>query len=165
MGSTNTTANLHLSSWTETDKPQRIDFINDNNIIDSVLGNHIADTSVHISTEEKQLLKNQVTVHQYLGSGSGTQDIEFTFTPKAVICYCLNEPLCKVNSSEINIIYSGMATAKGTTGGISLSENTVTITQTDSSINLNPGECSYQLNARNKRYVLILIKTLPDSNP
>lgn len=164
MASTNTTANLHLSSWSETDKPQRIDFISDNNIIDSVVSGHINNTAVHITAEEKSMLKNQIILYQYFGTGTATQDVEFTFSPKAVICYCSGEPLCKVSSSEINMVYSGIATSNGTSGGITLSGNTVTVRQTQSYEQLNPGECSYQLNASSKSYVLILVKDISFEN-
>lgn len=34
MGSTNKTSNLKLNSWIGSDKPQRVDFNYDNNILD-----------------------------------------------------------------------------------------------------------------------------------
>lgn len=51
MPTENKTTNLSLNNWLATDKPKREDFVNDNNIIDTVLGTHIADTSLHITEE------------------------------------------------------------------------------------------------------------------
>ena len=58
MPTENKTTNLSLNSWLATDKPKREDFVNDNNIIDTVLGTHIADTSLHITEDFVESISN-----------------------------------------------------------------------------------------------------------
>ena len=53
MASTNKTQNLGLNNWLETDKPKRIDFVSDNAIVDNILGTHIKDNDIHLTSSEK----------------------------------------------------------------------------------------------------------------
>ena len=48
MASSSFTKNLGLCSWSETDRPKRIDFVTDNLLIDEKLGEHLADSDIHI---------------------------------------------------------------------------------------------------------------------
>ena len=41
MPTNNKTSNLNLNSWLSTDKPKREDFVNDNIILDTAIGQHI----------------------------------------------------------------------------------------------------------------------------
>ena len=54
MSSTNKTSNLRLNNWNGTDKPERIDFNRDNDIIDSAITEHKNDTDIHINANERE---------------------------------------------------------------------------------------------------------------
>ena len=54
MSSTNKTEKLGLNSWIGSDKPKRIDFNTDNEIIDRAISQHTEDTVVHINAEERE---------------------------------------------------------------------------------------------------------------
>lgn len=54
MSSTNKTEKLGLNSWIGSDKPKRIDFNTDNEIIDRAISEHTEDTVVHINAEERE---------------------------------------------------------------------------------------------------------------
>ncbi|MGN1202387.1 MAG: hypothetical protein ACI4RF_03770 [Eubacterium sp.] len=76
MSSTNKTKNLGLNSWIGSDKPERIDFNNDNEIIDSVVSEHTADTVVHIDDSERDRWNNYMFTGMYYGDGSITRVIQ-----------------------------------------------------------------------------------------
>lgn len=69
MSSTNKTQNLALNSWVPTDKPQRIDFNYDNEIIDRVVSEHNSDAVRHITYEERERWNSMVYTGMYFGNG------------------------------------------------------------------------------------------------
>ena len=63
MPSTNTTPNLGLNSWLSSDKPKRTDFVSDNTIIDTVLGTHISDSNLHLTSLQKDYVAEPYKIH------------------------------------------------------------------------------------------------------
>ncbi len=80
MSSTNKTKNLGLNSWIGSDKPKRIDFNTDNEIIDQVVSGHNQDTSLHISDDERERWNNYMFTGMYYGNGT-TQRVITTSCP------------------------------------------------------------------------------------
>ncbi len=72
MSSTNKTEKLGLNSWIGSDKPKRIDFNTDNEIIDRAVSQHTEDTVVHINAEERERWNNYMFTGMYYGDGSTT---------------------------------------------------------------------------------------------
>lgn len=128
MASTNRTPNLGLSNWLETDRPKRVDFVSDNSIIDSVLGSHISDTTAHLTQSEKNRLSEPFTVTIAYGTGESSSSIRFDFEPSLVIAFRKNGPVSEYSSSK-NRINTAIATKRGTTNGIALSSDLVTLYQ------------------------------------
>ena len=84
------TANLGLSAWIGSDKPTRLDFVNDNQKLDTAVGNHINSTAVHLSDSDRERLETPYVVGYYGGNGINNRSITLDFEPKAVFVYKKN---------------------------------------------------------------------------
>ena len=87
MASTNKTPNFNLNSWLGTDKPTRSDFNSDNELIDSILSEHIENSDVHISSEQKAKLEQPFVKGMIAGNGESSKTITFDFAPSFVIYF------------------------------------------------------------------------------
>lgn len=76
MSSTNKTANLGLNSWIGSDKPERIDFNTDNEIIDGILSQHVENQTAHISDAERYKWNNYMFTGMYYGDGSSKRTVK-----------------------------------------------------------------------------------------
>ena len=76
MSSTNKTEYLMLNQWLGSDRPQRIDFVDDNRIIDDAIKIHFSDTSKHLSNEQRDKLNQPYVMVSYSGSGESSKVIE-----------------------------------------------------------------------------------------
>lgn len=146
MPTNNKTPNLNLNSWIGTDKPKRQDFVDDNNILDSVIANHIADTIAHMSASEKSLLNAPFIVDMLGGNGSSTCTHTLAFTPKLVIVFLRDNLPIEYNSNENYYVYNFAIATQSATGasrGATLTGNILTLEQTQNTpedgifINLN----------------------------
>ena len=82
MGSTNKTEYLGLSGWVHSDTPKMIDFATDNEIVDSILGEHINDSKIHLSEEDRALLGGSITSTLMAGNGSTSRTVTLSSAPK-----------------------------------------------------------------------------------
>lgn len=87
MASTNKTTNLGLNSWLDTDKPRRADFVEDNQIIDEKLGEHLADTEAHLSVQDREKFNQRVYTMYYVGTGEDSQTFTLPFEPVFVMVF------------------------------------------------------------------------------
>ena len=130
MASSNYTENLHLSAWTDSDRPKRADFVSDNTIIDTQLGGHIANSAIHLTAEEKQKLDTPYAFKLYSGSGESSRSVQLDFAPRFVVVFKRNAPSVAYENS-VTVINSGYASyGNGATTGVSLSSGSVTVTET-----------------------------------
>ena len=56
MGSSSRTENLGLNRWIKSDRPVMEDFNADNEIVDSILGEHISNDEIHLNETQRQAL-------------------------------------------------------------------------------------------------------------
>ena len=128
MASTNTTPNLGLNSWIATDRPKRVDFVSDNNIIDSVLGTHLNDATAHLTMSEKAKLGEPFSLCTLYGTGDPSTSCQFDFNPSIVIAFRINAPVSEYLNSK-NVVNAAIATKRGSGRGIALADNLVTLYQ------------------------------------
>ena len=154
MASSNFTSNLHLSAWTGSDRPKRADFVSDNNIIDTQLGGHIADSAIHVTSDEKARISQPYEVKIYSGSGESERTISLGFTPKFVIVFRRGVPPAAY-SSGANVVYSGYACyGHGSTTGLVINSSGVVVTETS----VNADGVRVSLNESGSQYTLIAFK-------
>jgi len=133
MPSENKTKYLKLNQWTENDRPMRNDFNSDNSIVDSALGGHITDSSIHITAEEKEYLRAFIAEDGYAGNGESSQTISFTQPITAVIVYAVGKGLSQFDSASgkaktyMAVGHRAMGASSGVT--VSASATSITVSQ------------------------------------
>lgn len=76
MSSTNKTKKLGLNSWIGSDKPKRIDFNTDNEIIEQAITEHTEDDVVHITNDERTKWNEYMYTGMYYGDGSSRRVVQ-----------------------------------------------------------------------------------------
>lgn len=156
MASSSKTPNLGLNSWSGTDKPRRVDFVEDNTIIDEKLGSHLADTDVHLSADDRTKLNGIVSAISYSGTGAASRTLTFTFAPSFVIVFKRFDSFNSyVSSSSYTKINGAFFSTKETTddcGG--LSGNSLVVKQSTSASD----GLFYNLNELYGQYVAVAFR-------
>ena len=153
MASSNKTANLGLNNWTESDCPKRSDFVSDNQIIDNLVGNHIKDSSLHLTASEKDRVSAPFDINTYYGTGEESTTLQFNYIPSLVIV-CKKNSLLQESKSSYVVVNSGVASSVGTTGGVRISNKIVTVEQSTSATD----GVFYNLNNSSSEYMIITFK-------
>ena len=133
MPTSNKTTNLGLNNWLETDKPKRIDFIENNEILDTTIGTHLADTTLHMTDADRKLLSTPFVIGTLVGTGDATYEHTLSFEPKLVIVFLKSYPPILYNStSQYTVCSSGIAFqgSSSATFGMNLVGSALTLNQT-----------------------------------
>lgn len=155
MATTSYTQNLGLSAWGASDRPKRIDFVTDNTIIDQVLGEHVNNSDIHVTAEDKARLQNPYTVYTYLGDGEAQRTIELSDEYKFAIVFQKFYPMVEIDSNQ-NIVshFAVVGRSFGSSANIELRKQSLVVTQdteaTDGVIN--------NFNEAEGQYVALLFK-------
>ena len=155
MASTSYTENLGLCAWNSTDKPKRIDFVNDNAKIDAQLGGHIFDKSMHVTTQEKARIYEPYKVVTYAGDGTQSRTLSLDYEYNFAIVFQKHYPPVTTDNSGNTVLRSAVVGRMfGSNSGLVLKSDSIVLLQqttaTDSVIN--------NFNEKNGQYVMILFK-------
>lgn len=135
MSSSEKTSYLKLNAWLGSDRPQRIDFVDDNTIIDKAIKEHVQNTTMHCTSTEKSKLENPYTIMSYMGTGEESKSFTFVFNPKFAIVFQKNVPPVQTDSEGNTIINQAIvAKSNGSTGGVVISGYDVTVTQSTKAV-------------------------------
>ena len=129
MATSNYTPNLHLSAWSDSDRPKRADFVSDNSIIDTQLGGHLADTTGHLTAQEKAKLSEPFVFNVYTGTGESSRTISLSFQPKLAIVFKRGVPFVTYSNGVNSVNAAVGCYGHGCSEGISLSSSGVVVTQ------------------------------------
>lgn len=151
MASSDKTAYLALSKWRSTDKPKRIDFVNDNEIIDSSLGGHIGNSDLHLSAERLLQLDSPIEVKVVAGTGGTSRSNVMSFSPRAVLVFAVGKAPVEISGTTIKA-YSAFAAPNQCSAGLLLDGDEVRIYQNTS------GATHYCLNESGVSYVIIAFR-------
>lgn len=152
MPTNHKTPRLQLNSWLGTDKPLRSDFVEDNLLLDTLLGEHLEDTGRHLSETDRTALLTPFVTGLLGGSGSASGVHVLDFAPRLVAVFLRNAPFTRYDAQSGNTVCSAAIVWQGvTSGGASLSGKTLTLTQTQSdpvdsifyNLNANGGQYGY----------------------
>jgi hypothetical protein len=153
MATSNYTPNLHLSAWEASDRPKRADFVSDNTIIDTQLGGHIANNSIHMNADEKAKLNEPFVSVMYAGNGESQRTIPLDFHPKFVFIYKRGVPFVS-DSNGVNVVNAACGSyAQGSSVGISVTSTGVTVVESMVSSGIK-----VSLNENLAQYTLIAFK-------
>ncbi len=155
MSSTNKTGYLGLNAWLGTDRPQRIDFVDDNNKIDTAMKNHVNNNTAHCTSSEKAKIQNPYVMVSYVGTGTETNVITLDCIPKFIIVFQKDTPPMQTDSSgNVLINYVVTATSNGSIGGAYINGYDITVMQSTEAEN----GMLYNLNKKNGQYCIIAFK-------
>lgn len=132
MPTNHKTPNLNLNSWIATDKPMREDFVSDNTIIDTILGQHLSNTNIHLSATDRQTLNAPFVVGSTTATGESTSTVTLPFAPSMIIVFKRQEPPIQYDATNhYTIVNAALATSSySNTAGVTLSGSTLTLHQT-----------------------------------
>ena len=120
---------LGLCLWEGTDKPRRVDFVADNEAIESQLGGHIQNDNLHLNDTRRKRLDTPTEVRTYTGTGAASRTILFGFSPSAVIVFAVDKPFSQATTGCTKQ-YAGIAADGQNSLGVTLSTAQVTVRQT-----------------------------------
>lgn len=120
---------LGLCLWEGTDKPRRVDFVADNEAIETQLGGHIQNDNLHLNDTRRKRLDTPTEVRTYTGTGAASRTILFGFSPSAVIVFAVGKPFSQATTGCTKQ-YAGIAASGQNSLGVTLSTAQVTVQQT-----------------------------------
>ena len=154
MSSTEKTSNLKLNLWIGTDKPTRLDFVTDNQKIESAVSGHTNNTAIHLSTDDRSRLNQPFVTGYYAGDGNSTQTITLPFVAKSVIVYKKGTPSVIKNSSGELLCNTAIAIPSNGGSGCTVSGTVLTVQQSTSAVD----GALYNMNASGGQYAYIAYK-------
>lgn len=128
MAATSKTTKLKLNLWQETDKPERADFVADNEAIESTVGSHLSDNSKHLTTTEKTRVSQPFQIFNFVGNGNAQRTYTLNFSARAVFLFTVDCPFSEY-SDGVHVIRSAVQLGGYHSPGISLSGKVLTVTQ------------------------------------
>lgn len=137
MSSTNKTVNLELNSWRGSDVPEMDDFNRDNIIIDNAFGLHTGNNDIHVTAADKAKWNNAYSLFTYTGNGNTSRTVTVTGVnnPRWGIVFAVNKtPDVTDFSNTADYNYFGLVSDSGSTQGLNLSGNTLTVSQSPSPV-------------------------------
>lgn len=149
MPTNNKTPKLKLNSWLGTDKPMRSDFVKDNTLLDTLLGGHLEDSSLHLSESDRLCLASPFTADIFAGNGKASGTHVMPFAPRLVFVFLRNAPFCRYDTEKACTVTNAAVVWQGvTSGGAGLNGKTLTLTQSQA-----PSDnIFYNLNASGGQY-------------
>ncbi len=108
MASSEKSERLGLSLWEASDRPERLDFRQDNEKLEELVGGHIANVNLHMTAGEREYLKLPYGYEVYKGTGKSERwaypKISIT-RAQAVFVMCCTKPPVLVDAEGITHIY------------------------------------------------------------
>lgn len=162
MASSEKTSRLGLNLWQETDRPERADFIADNEIIEESLTGHLRDYVKHLSETEKNWVGFPYQLITYVGNGKAERTYTLDINGRAAFIFAIDRPLTEdgvtADGAPMKSIYYGVQTGIYHTPGLSVSAKKLTCNYQMESEAVAAGQ-SYRvrLNDYNQRYAGIVL--------
>lgn len=122
MGSSLKSTKLGLNLWRATDRPARQDFVNDNTILESVVGAHVNNSTLHVTASEKTRLEMPFATLCYTGTGSGSRVFALPKAPCWGVVFCLDCP-----QEDHADAWALQSDGKWSRGGVTVSNTVVTV--------------------------------------
>ena len=138
MPSTNKTNHLGLNQWKESDRPVRNDFNSDNLLVDTALGEHLANGNIHVTAEEKSYIKDWLLSYSYTGTGESSRAFVLGEKIRFVMIFAKDKPLAGYSAFG----YLALGCSQGLT--VSASGTGFTVSH-DTSIKLNEEGTQYRV--------------------
>ncbi len=157
MAATKHSANLGLSLWERTDRPEWADFLQDNQKLEQLAGGHIGNGGIHLTAEEKQFLAQRSAVVTYTGNGAGSVTVTLPFLPRKLTVLAEGKPpMAPRGDGGWDVFFEQWISGEETshsTGGITVAADTLTAVLLDSAFSEGSG-LYHALNQSGVTYVV-----------
>lgn len=154
MPSSEKTSILGLNKWALSDKPKCADFNQDNQKLEGIVGTHIVNNAIHVTTADKALWNAPFIIGSFFGNNKMTLDYNLGFKPKCVIVFADSVPPIQVKSGVYSY-YAGIALTGAPGYGLSLTNTGFQLTQAQSADSYG---CMAKLNEAQLAYKYIAFK-------
>ena len=128
MAASEKTPVLGLSLWSGTDKPRRLDFVEDNEALETLVGGHLQDGDMHLNAERLARVDEPFEMRTYTGTGGASRGFAFSFQPRAAVVWAVGKGAAEC-SGTCTKQYAGFAAEGGNSLGIALNSVQVTVKQ------------------------------------
>lgn len=155
MASTSYTPNLGLCAWSGSDRPKRIDFVNDNAVIDEKLGEHLLNTDMHVTADEKEKYDNPYDVLSYVGDGAASKTLTLTKSYTFAIVFQKFYPPVEIDSDNNSIAHFAIVGRMfGSSSTITMNSTSITVKQDTTATD----GVKNNFNESDGQYVILLFK-------
>ena len=142
MAASEKTAVLGLSLWAGTDKPRRLDFVEDNEALETLVGGHLQDSGLHLNADRLARVDQPFEARTYTGTDAESRGLAFSFPPQAVIVFAAARGLAEYTGSGTKQ-YAGFAANGHSSAGLAVNGIQVTVKQDASTFALNENGVTY----------------------
>lgn len=158
MASTKKTSSLGLNLWQESDKPERLDFVQDNEKLEQLVGAHLKASNIHLTETEKDRAKTPFTIFSFFGDGASSRKYNLQYAPRLVFLIAINKPDGMVENG-LQSVFRAMQFGSYMTPGIQISGNGIVLTQQTEEEALASGTgYRLRLNEKNVTYAGVYFK-------
>ena len=118
MASSGKSKFLGLSLWEETDRPERLDFRQDNEKLEEILSGHLYDSFIHLTQDQKRFVNDPFAIGMYTGNGEPIRTFSYPFPPKLLLIFAKRPkpPLAFKNGMALIYAAVGNPSYDGTAG-------------------------------------------------
>ncbi len=158
MASSGKSKQLGLSLWEPSDRPERMDFRQDNEQLEQLVGGHLSSSFLHLTEKEKNYLGLPFSLVHYVGTGKEELGRYVTIPMKAILILCSSHGPSEIDSNGVEHVYwdfwaeksyGDMVNAGG--GGVGYVSNYLI------SYSKTIGNRVFHLNDKDLRYVAIML--------
>ena len=128
MAASEKTAVLGLSLWAGTDKPRRLDFVEDNEALEALVGGHLQNEDMHLNAARMARVDAPLEVRTYTGTGTESRSLVLDFAPQAVIVFAVGKGPAVYNGTYTRQ-YAGFSAGGQHSSGVKLNSIQVTVMQ------------------------------------
>ncbi|MBQ2970942.1 MAG: hypothetical protein IJO20_05725 [Ruminococcus sp.] len=155
MSSSSYTPNLGLCAWASTDRPKHIDFVNDNAIIDEKLGEHLSNTGIHVTAEEKARYTNPHTIVSYTGDGAVTKTFTLSDSYTFALVFQKSCPPVKIDDNNNLVVHFAIVGRTiGSSSTMTMNSTSITVVQDSTATD----GVKNNFNENGGQYVMLLFK-------
>lgn len=166
MASSEKSERLGLSLWEPTDRPERLDFRQDNEILETALGDHLESALKHITADDREFLDRPFSYLYYTGTGASSTSRKIYFSPRAMFVFCLDcPPVVPRSDGKLDIYWDLWFNHSNSSIPKDLGLGGIAITSTGGGINVarynktcaKDSNYILHLNDSSKRYLVLLL--------
>lgn len=158
MASSGKTEKLGLSLWEAEDRPQRTDFREDNEKLEELVGGHLTNTAMHLTTNEKNFVRSPFAIMSYTGDGTKSRTFSYPSfrSPRLMLVFAKKAPPMKVVDGKACVYFAVGNSTLGASSGLTINFSNWLVSQQP--VNENTAGYRYCLNESGREYGVVFIQ-------